>query len=1414
MEYVLKTRSLSSLKKYANRIFLICFLSLGTSALVQGQTTTWTGGAGPGDFTNSANWNNGAPLDQDAIVDTSSGAISITLASPTPDPYSINSLTVDGDNALTFDQSSGTLSLASGALDFGTSGSVYNLSGGTLQVGGASGITGSGTLNLGGGTLQAVNSALSLDASVDVTLTNGVFSTIDTNGLEVTINGSVNGASSGLVKTGLGDLELNNASNTMGSLQIQGGSVTENAGTVITTTELAVGAGAGNTGSYNMTGGSLVFPSGTPPALVGGTASSFRIGDFGGTGTFTQTGGSVTVEGGMDIGNQGGNGTYDISGGTLDLTGGGLFALGRTTSTDTTASTGLMDISGTAQVTVASGNFIIGNRDTSSTLGTGTVTQTGGTFTIDSGANLYLSAMSNGNIYNLNGGMLQIGGDSLQANYTGTGTYQFNLGGGDIQVTGSALTTDVTATLTADTYSIIDTNGLGATWNGAIDGATGGLVKIGAGDLNLTNASNAIGSFLIDGGNVNQSAGTLTASELAVGTGTSTGVAGGPGNIGSYTMTGGSLIFPGGTTPAIAGSGSASSFRVGDYGGTGTFTQDAGTVVTLGAVGEAASLTIGNQGGTGTYYLNGGSLTLADGYIDLGRSTSSSWGVSSGTLDMTGGILEIESGAYLALGGNIDSVGVTEGAGVLTQTGGTILIDAGGAFDLSAYGTGTYNLDGGTLEVGGTDLQARFAAGAPTTNFNLGGGTIQVIGSDLSVSANATLVNGTTSTLNTGSFNATWSGSLTGSGNLAVTGTGTVTLDNIDSTGLLDLQNGTLVSAGISNSVGQLNVDEGNTVYLQVGTGNSLTVTGTGEQLPVTPVNASTAGLIYGNSTLNLSGNGTVNLDGTLGVGVASGSTQSSGTLNIAGSTQVNFNFGGLSDMYVGAGNGGAVGTVGTVNQENTSVVRLGSNMTIGADNATGVYNLSGSAVLTSGGSTPAFVYIGFNQLSTDTSGTTSGTLNITGSNTFTLGLASELRIGAADNRSGDGDSAQYGGTGEIVQSGSGSVVTFNEGNGGGGAGVWLGDVLTNTPGSISGATGTYELEAGTLDIESGAFSVGESEGASGYLNQTGGTLTTGDTSNVLIGDSGTGYYNMSGGTATFQNGLSVGNNAGSQGIVNQTGGAVSFTGGSLNLNQTTSVYNLYGGTLAVGGSGVTGAGQLNVSSGSLNTGTGTATGTGGTLTGNGSVNATTVVSNNGMIAPGSTAASVHTPGALTFSNLSLNSGSILAWNLANESTADAGTNFDVIKAATNGAIQLSGTLTLNLSFGSSINFSDSFWTSAESWTLVDATASGASLTDDATINITSSSSPSYASDGAFSTSNEGNEVVLNWTPTPQAAPEPSTYFLLILGGIVFVLITNRQPSVKHTKYRMGKVGKRHRDPASPSGDRPGSQLRRKEQRP
>lgn len=151
---------------------------------------------------------------------------------------------------------------------------------------------------------------------------------------------------------------------------------------------------------------------------------------------------------------------------------------------------------------------------------------------------------------------------------------------------------------------------------------------------------------------------------------------------------------------------------------------------------------------------------------------------------------------FIGSNGSPTSASVQPGSGIINQTGGTLTIDSGSRLFLAATGNGTYNLNGGTLQIGGTSLNGDFNNSGRTYAFNLGGGTTQVIGSPLTGTVTPTLVAGTTSTIDTNGIGATWPGVLSGGGALAKTGAGTLTLSAANTyTGGTLLDQGSLLLA-------------------------------------------------------------------------------------------------------------------------------------------------------------------------------------------------------------------------------------------------------------------------------------------------------------------------------------------------------------------------------------------------------------------------------------------------------------------------------------------------------------------------------------------------------------------------------------------------------------------------------------------
>ncbi|MDR2462673.1 MAG: hypothetical protein LBD30_02705 [Verrucomicrobiales bacterium] len=380
---------------------------------------------------------------------------------------------------------------------------TYNLSGGALQIGGESlqgnyqNKGGQYAFNLGSGTIQVTGG--DLRASVNANLDAAAVSTIDTNGQNATWSGNltatgaqqVEQGGNALLKTGAGTLTLT-GSNRLDTFAALAGVTSQTAGKT-SALEFMVGSGNGSAGAYLLDGGTLTV---TPSAEKAG---SFRIGDFGGSGALTQTGGrlELAANSSFNVGNQGGSGVVNLSGGEIILDE-GLHVIGRSAA-GRAASQGEVNVSGGVFQVQNGGKLILGNNQKTDA-SSATFTQSGGVVRVDSNSALYLSA-STGGTYNLHGGALEIGGDSLQARYNNNSSaYAFNLGGGTLRVIGSDLVTTVTATLQNAASSVIDTNNLNATFSGAINGSGGDLRKIGGGRLTIESLPADNGTLTVEEG--------------------------------------------------------------------------------------------------------------------------------------------------------------------------------------------------------------------------------------------------------------------------------------------------------------------------------------------------------------------------------------------------------------------------------------------------------------------------------------------------------------------------------------------------------------------------------------------------------------------------------------------------------------------------------------------------------------------------------------------------------------------------------------------------------------------------------------------------------------------------------------------------------------------------------------------------
>lgn len=255
------------------------------------------------------------------------------------------------------------------------------------------------------------------------------------------------------------------------------GTFTQSGGSNTLNSFLYVGRDSGSSGLYSLSGGSLFV------------SKSERVGYYG-TGTFTQSGGTNTMCEDLILGHKSGSsGTYILSGGSLHSyicqhigpAGTGDFIQSGGTNTIEYKLYLAFDPSGIGCYTLSDGWLSIKAGLYVGYSGTGTFTQSGGTNVLRLGKPLDLGYWSGSSgTYNLNGGTLILSSIS-----SGSGTAAFNFGGGTLQACGD-FTTTMPMTLTGiGGNANINTAGYAVTLSDQLSG-TGGLNKMGTGTLTLS----------------------------------------------------------------------------------------------------------------------------------------------------------------------------------------------------------------------------------------------------------------------------------------------------------------------------------------------------------------------------------------------------------------------------------------------------------------------------------------------------------------------------------------------------------------------------------------------------------------------------------------------------------------------------------------------------------------------------------------------------------------------------------------------------------------------------------------------------------------------------------------------------------------------------------------------------------------
>jgi autotransporter-associated beta strand protein len=447
---------------------------------------------------------------------------------------------------------------------------------------------------------------------------------------------------------------------------------------------------------------------------------------------------------------------------------------------------------------------------------------------------------------------------------------------------------------------------------------------------------------------------------------------------------------------------------------------------------------------------------------------------------------------------------------------------------------------------------------------------------------------------------------------------------------------------------------------------------------------------------------------------------------------------------------------------------------------------VGGVATVSGGSWSPSSLFVGF---------LGNGTLNVTGSGAVTVGggtgsMTLSRFVGAtATLNVGTGGVAGTLAAGAITSFRAGSTLNFNHTNDTTLAASLIGTLAVTKAGAgtatLSGTNNTY---AGTTTVTGGLLQIdANSRLGSSTLGLAGGGIRFGaafdDLRSTTLTGSG-GRFDTNGFTVSYASAIS------GTGALAKTGLGTLTLAGNKGYSGGTTVTQ---GTLAAGAAGAFGSGGITVGpTGTLDLGgyavTNSITNGGGSIVNaaayGGSQAVTGVVSMTGTVggvvsvasggdlkgtqtvfagavsvATGGRHSPGASPGTQTFTaGLSYDAGSILTWELIANTTAGAGTTYDFL-SVTGGSLAIAAGATINLDFsstGSTVDWSDPFWATGHSWTVIDvtgaATSSGNFTLGTVGTDSLGQSLSAVRPDASFALTRSGNDIVLVVVPEPSAA--------------------------------------------------------------
>jgi autotransporter-associated beta strand protein len=665
--------------------------------------------------------------------------------------------------------------------------------------------------------------------------------------------------------------------------------------------------------------------------------------------------------------------------------------------------------------------------------------------------------------------------------------------------------------------------------------------------------------------------------------------------------------------------------------------------------------------------------------------------------------------------------------GVLTLNGATVNSVANTIIRNSSTGllTITNGTGSGTMGLG---------LGNPTTN------VIQVTGSG-GVTINSIISGvGGIATRGSGAGVVTLAGNNTYTGVTAISNS-TVTVTNANGLGSNTAGNHTTITytGGLNGSGGRLFLSGGITVA------ENITITGNNNTggAGFNPAIGSSSGTNTFSGTITLTG---TDPGSTIRLGV--GTTIFSGTI-----TQT--------------GNATGLGLQDTTTVSNPITINGGAVTVIGGSSVVTLNGVSGSGIGNAGVAQGGTLVLGVTNALNTTANLSVGAFGATDTGTVSLNGTDQTVNALVTN------SATIQTGSRIVRNNSATTAsTLTVGNGGG-SGTFNGVIQNGAAATLAlvkaGAgnqtlVNTNTFTGGTR-IDAGILTLGHAtDTITGAVNVNGGTLALGTNSDTV------GAVTLTSGSITSSTGVLTGTS-----YAVQSGSVSAILGGSgIALTKSTAgTVTLTGNNTYTGATSVN-AGTLIVN-GSLAAGSAVSVGANGTLGGTGTINGAVTIT--GAHTPGTS------PGIQTFaSDLTYSGGnSTVQWELVeNTTTNPPNPNADYDQVIVGGSLNFAGATALSLVFdgvGSSVLWSDTFWSSNQTWTLYDVSGSttnfgNLSLAAGSYLDSGSNALASARPGASFSISQTGSDVLISYV----AVPEPATIAILGAGvGLLGLRVARRR---------------------------------------